>query len=212
MSLLEGSDVIELALDEALCDYAQTEEGQEQVNDTAVTVGGIAVTLLYDVDLLACLVHPEPHIDTASHEGEDEYETARGILGTTAGGVELVDEADEPINAVDAAGDNGKNDGDGYVTLFDGNTVSAGCSVALLLIVLLLITALGRRGERRYRLLHSVQHRRWCRTWNCLRSDYRNEDNTFLFFSFIQLRAFCMHFGSVYHDTIPHVKAIFDIV
>ena len=97
------------------------------------------VSLLNIGDFFACLICPIDSVDAAGNECQQENHTAGGVAHAAACNVEIVNETDQPVNAVDAAGDDGQNNAHSNVTLFDRGAVVA---AAVRLIGRLLITVL----------------------------------------------------------------------
>lgn len=102
------------------------------------------VSLLNIGDFFACLICPIDSVDAAGNECQQENHTAGGVAHAAACNVEIVNEADHPVNAVDAAGDDGQNNAHSNVTLFDRGAIVAAAVrlIGRLLITVLLIVVL----------------------------------------------------------------------
>ena len=127
--------MVKLALDKAVADDACAEQSKQEVDKTVVAVGDHAVALLYNVHLVSRSVQPVKTVNAAGDEREQEHNAAGGILSAAGCRVEVVHDADLPVNAVDAEGDDRKDYAQCNVALFDRRTVGPGRSLLIALLV-----------------------------------------------------------------------------
>lgn len=112
--LLVGNGFVEGILKQDVNHGAETEDRQNEVQDVRRTlfVGN-------DVSLLAHLVCPEEAVDATGYQSEQEGFSAGGVVFTARGLVHFVGQTHKPVDSVDAAGDEGQNDGGHDGTLLD---------------------------------------------------------------------------------------------
>src|SRR5699024_7891919 len=97
---------IDRILDQAVRNNAKAEKAEDQEQYI-----GIAVRISLDpVAAFAHFIEPVPTIDAAGNKGKEKYHAAGGGIGLSGKSVDLIIDHDHPVNAINPAGDNGKED------------------------------------------------------------------------------------------------------
>lgn len=118
-----GSHFVELILNQGVVHNTQPKEAENQIQNASATVSNFTIALLHFGHLFTRFVEPVQQIDGASDNAEQEHHATAGIGGTAAGDIQIVDQTNHPVDAVNPTGDDAQHNAQCNTAVLNRSTV-----------------------------------------------------------------------------------------
>ena len=114
------NDLVESILNQGEADDSKTEDGQDEIKDGGVVVVMKAALILRLIDGFSYLVEPVEGIDSAADDREEKCHSAGSGSFAPDESMGVICGLIDPVEKIDTAGHDGKDDGEGDSSFFDG--------------------------------------------------------------------------------------------